>query len=271
MLACHCPNDAVMRTTVPLRRGAPGRQILSVVEVDLQTAVQRPGVPRQVRAEAGCSASIPVAVFTVEDIGGIPDGLAEGEEVATTGGWLAGGPRRRLPTHSSRYRRRDDGDSLFILGRTTFTWDQLEVPRPEARSVVSIEDEVRVEILLASRSAIADRPGKHQGGIAMKAVQVSQTGGPEVLEYRDVDDPVARVQARQIVDLSSFGRELYGRVPALGRQPAGSCPSYRAERARASCPRWARASRRLRSATWSLTPAPAHRTRRGWRCPRGGW
>jgi lysophospholipid acyltransferase (LPLAT)-like uncharacterized protein len=38
---------------------------------------------------------------------------------------------------------------MFILGRTTFTWDQLEVPRPQAQSVVSIEDEVRVEILLA--------------------------------------------------------------------------------------------------------------------------
>ena len=35
---------------------------------------------------------------------------------------------------------RDDGDELFILGRATFTWDQLEIPRPTAQSVVSIED-----------------------------------------------------------------------------------------------------------------------------------
>ena len=43
---------------------------------------------------------------------------------------------------------RDDGDVVYILGKTTVTWDQLGVARPSVRSVVSIEDDIRVEVLL---------------------------------------------------------------------------------------------------------------------------
>ena len=41
-----------------------------------------------------------------------------------------------------------DGEVLHVLGRTTFAWEQLEIPVPTARSVVSLADEVRVEVLL---------------------------------------------------------------------------------------------------------------------------
>ncbi len=44
---------------------------------------------------------------------------------------------------------RDDGNVVFILGRTTFTWDDLQIPKPTARSVVSLDDVVRVEVLLS--------------------------------------------------------------------------------------------------------------------------
>ena len=44
---------------------------------------------------------------------------------------------------------RDDGSAVFVLGRSTFTWEQIGEPVPTARSVVSVEDEVRVEVLLA--------------------------------------------------------------------------------------------------------------------------
>ena len=43
---------------------------------------------------------------------------------------------------------RNDGNILNVLGRTVFTWEQLEVPVPTARSVVSIEDDIHVQILL---------------------------------------------------------------------------------------------------------------------------
>ena len=44
---------------------------------------------------------------------------------------------------------RDDGDRVVILGRTTFTWQQLDITPPKAGPVTSIEDEVRVEVLLS--------------------------------------------------------------------------------------------------------------------------
>ena len=139
------PNDAVMRTTsLSGEVHLDGRP--SVVEVELQTLSSDQNFrDRYVRSRM--FGEYPLAIFTVDDIGGIPDGLADGEEVATT---VDGS----LEVHGGVFpltfdiQARDDGDSLFILGRTTFTWDQLEVPRPQARSVVSIEDEVRVNILL---------------------------------------------------------------------------------------------------------------------------
>ena len=61
----------------------------------------------------------------------------------------------------------------------------------------------------------------------MKAVQVSQTGGPEVLEYRDVDDPVVG-PGQAIVDLTASGvnyMDVYLRSgtnqPALPVIPGG--------------------------------------------------
>ncbi len=140
------PNNAVMRTTsLSGEVHLDGRP--SVVEVELQTlSSDQTFRDRYVRSRM--FNQFPLAIFTVGDIGEIPDGLAEGEEVTTQVDGL-------LEVHGGEFpitfdiQARDDGDSMFILGRTTFTWDQVEVPRPQAQSVVSIEDEVRVEILLA--------------------------------------------------------------------------------------------------------------------------
>ena len=140
------PNNAVMRTTsLSGEVHLDGRP--SVVEVELQTlSSDQTFRDRYVRSRM--FNQFPLAIFTVGDIGEIPDGLAEGEEVTTQVDGL-------LEVHGGVFpitfdiQARDDGDSMFILGRTTFTWDQVEVPRPQAQSVVSIEDEVRVEILLA--------------------------------------------------------------------------------------------------------------------------
>lgn len=40
------------------------------------------------------------------------------------------------------------GDVLYVLGRTAFTWDQLQIAVPTASLVVSVEDEVSVQLLL---------------------------------------------------------------------------------------------------------------------------
>ena len=46
---------------------------------------------------------------------------------------------------------RNDGDVLNVLGRTVFTWEQLQIPVPTARSVVWVEDEVDVQVLLVAQ------------------------------------------------------------------------------------------------------------------------
>ena len=75
------PNDAVMRTTALTGEvHLDGRP--SVVEIDLQQLSSDQSFrDRYVRNRM--FGEYPVAIFTVEDIGGVPDGLAEGEEVAT--------------------------------------------------------------------------------------------------------------------------------------------------------------------------------------------
>ena len=45
---------------------------------------------------------------------------------------------------------RDEGSEISITGRTTFTWDDLQMQKPSARSVVSLADEVRVEVVLSA-------------------------------------------------------------------------------------------------------------------------
>ena len=46
---------------------------------------------------------------------------------------------------------RDDGEVIFILGRTTFVWDDFQIPPPNIAGFVEVVDEVRVEVLLAVR------------------------------------------------------------------------------------------------------------------------
>jgi len=36
---------------------------------------------------------------------------------------------------------------LNVLGRTDFTWNQLQIPVPTARLVVPVDDEVKVQLL----------------------------------------------------------------------------------------------------------------------------
>ena len=140
------PNDAVMRTTtlsgeVRLDGGE------SSIQIDLHTLVSDQEFrDRYVRTRM--FGSHQYATFTVPDVGSLPDGLDAGETVTTT---VSGSLDIRGITVPMEFdiEARDDGSELFILGRTTFTWQELDIPPPTAPSVASIEDEVRVEVLLA--------------------------------------------------------------------------------------------------------------------------
>ena len=140
------PNDAVMRTTALSGRvHLDGRP--SVIEVDLQQlSSDQEFRDRYVRSRM--FGEHPIGIFTLPSIASIPDGLVSGEEVA---GRLTGSLDIRGNTYPLEFdiEARDDGDVMYVVGRTTVTWQQLDIPVPTARSVVSVENEIRVEVLLA--------------------------------------------------------------------------------------------------------------------------
>lgn len=140
------PNDAVMRTTVLAGEvrldGGP-----TVIELDLHSMTSDQGNrDRYVRTRM--FGDYPTATFTVPSVSELPDGFADGEEVTAQ---VEGSLEIRginVPLVFD-IEARDDGDRVFILGRTTFTWDDMQITPPVVGPVQSIEDEVRVEVLLS--------------------------------------------------------------------------------------------------------------------------
>lgn len=90
----------------------------------------------------------PTASVTFGDLTPLPDGFANGDEVAAEVVGTLNINDMDVPL-TFEIEARDDSDAVFVLGRSTFTWDQIGEPVPSARVVVSVEDEVRVEVLLA--------------------------------------------------------------------------------------------------------------------------
>ena len=89
----------------------------------------------------------PEAVFTVDELPDLPQGFFDGEE---TTGQLNGSLQigETVTPLVFDVEARKDGDTINILGLTTFTWEQMGLTKPTARSVVYLADEVRVQVLL---------------------------------------------------------------------------------------------------------------------------
>ena len=140
------PNDAVMRTSalsgeVSLDGGA------STIEIDLSTLTSDQGF-RDRYVSTRMFGSHPTAVFKVPDTGDLPAGFGNGETVTTSVMGTLTLLGEEFPL-SFDIEARDDGHTVFVLGTTQFTWEELEVPVPQVQSVVWIADEVRVQVLLA--------------------------------------------------------------------------------------------------------------------------
>ena len=139
------PFDAVIRTTelsgeINL---AGGR---SVVTIDLHTLSS----DEQFRDRYIQRVMFPnsrTASFTVDSIDEVVESLSEGETITRSVDGTLGIRGIEVPL-TFEVEARLDGEVLHVLGRTTFTWEQLQIPVPRARSVVSVADEVRVEVLL---------------------------------------------------------------------------------------------------------------------------
>ena len=89
----------------------------------------------------------PEAVVTVDELPDLTQGFLDGEE---TSGQLNGSLQigETATTVVFDVTARKDGDTISILGLTTFTWEQLGLSKPTARSVVYLADEVGVQVLL---------------------------------------------------------------------------------------------------------------------------
>ena len=89
----------------------------------------------------------PTATVTVENLPDLPQSFLDGEE---TSGTLEGSLQigETVAPLTFDVEARHDGAVINVLGRTTFTWDQLGLPKPTARSVVYLADEVRVQVLI---------------------------------------------------------------------------------------------------------------------------
>lgn len=141
------PNDAVMRTDA--LSGAvylDGRP--STIDLDLHSlASDSDRRDRYVRQRM--FPNNPIATFTVANLGELPNPLPPGEVITReVAGELSIRGVVKPITFAVEARR--DPDALFILGRTTFTWDELEIPPPNIPGRIQVKDEVRVEVLLSA-------------------------------------------------------------------------------------------------------------------------
>ena len=93
----------------------------------------------------------PEAVVTVEALPDLPQSFFDGE---TTTGELAGSLQigDAVTPLVFEVEARHDGDTINVLGRTTFTWEELGLVKPTAPSVTYLADEVRVQVLLIARA-----------------------------------------------------------------------------------------------------------------------
>lgn len=90
----------------------------------------------------------PTAEVAFGDLTPLPDGFADGDETTSEVQGTLRINGMEVPL-TFAVTARDDGDRVHAVGRSSFTWDDIGEPVPTARSVVSVGDEVRVEVLLA--------------------------------------------------------------------------------------------------------------------------
>ena len=91
----------------------------------------------------------PEAAVTVDQLPDLSQSFFDGEE---TTGELSGSLQidDTITPLVFEVTARHDGDVINVLGKTTFTWEQLGLAKPTTRSVVYLGDEVSVQILLVA-------------------------------------------------------------------------------------------------------------------------
>lgn len=140
--------DAVVASTALTGVANLGGDEPSVVLLDLKS-LQSDQQFRDQYIRNTLFADTPEAVVTVNDLPDLPQGFLDGEE---TTGELEGSLQigETVTPLVFDVMARKDGGTINILGAATFTWEQLGLTKPSARSVVYLADEVRVQVLLVA-------------------------------------------------------------------------------------------------------------------------
>ena len=139
------PFDVVIRTTeLSGEINVDGQP--SSISVDLHTLVSDQQF-RDSYIRSRMFPDHPVATFTVESAGELPPEFSEGEQFERQAAGTLNVNGRDVPM-TFELKVRNDGNVLNILGRTSFTWEQLDIPVPTARSVVRVAEEVFVQVLV---------------------------------------------------------------------------------------------------------------------------
>lgn len=142
------PFDAVMRTeALSGEVHLDGRE--SRVTIDLQTLSSDQEF-RDRWTRSRLFGEHPTGTFILPDATPLPDGFTDGETATTEASGTLELLGQTFPV-TFEIQARDDGDVVVILGKTTFTWADFNIEKPTARSVVSLDDEVRVNVLISAR------------------------------------------------------------------------------------------------------------------------
>lgn len=140
------PNDAVVRSSA-LSGSIHLDGRASAIEIDLQQLTSdQSRRDRYIRGRM--FAFDPIAILTIDVLPVLPQIYTPGD--VFTGSLLILGEEHPL---SFSIEARLDPDALFVLARTTFTWEQIGGPRPSVPTV-QVQDEVRVEVLIPARPTL---------------------------------------------------------------------------------------------------------------------
>ncbi len=143
------PNEAVVRGTAlsgTLNRVGPSAVVLDLHQLTSDSS-QRDRYMRNTMFR-----NAPTATFTLDQIPAMPEGFLTGLAApgAVTGTLSIGGREVRLNlTGEARY----DGEKIYLLGRASFTWDELALRPPNISGIVQVEDTVAVEVLVVATAA----------------------------------------------------------------------------------------------------------------------
>ena len=139
--------EAVMRSTAISGQINIGGEP-STIQVDLHTLSSDQRY-RDQYVRSRMFPNDPIASFTVDSVGGLPPEFHSGDTFERQASGTLSLKGKDFPL-TFDLEVRNDGNVLNVLGRTIVTWEQLEIPVPKARSVVSIEDDIHVQILLVA-------------------------------------------------------------------------------------------------------------------------